>query len=210
MTSQQTGRDYLKSGDWDVWRDRPTDQKNGVPCPPLHKPATPGAKIVDLVPTDQISVGRMPLLDVLRKRRSRRKYTPQPLTLEELSYLLWSTQGIDKVIEDCGPLSIFRETLRRLFWLLESLLGGWNPVLGPVTSPTRNWHMFTNDARDVLARDGLCEEIFENRENAVNLLSSFELGKQRDLVVVYDEDQNLVLESIQILKDRLEQGEIPF
>ena len=76
MTTSRIGRDYLKSGDWDAWRESPTDQKDGVPHPPLHKPATPGARIVDLVPTDQITVGQMPLLDVLRKRRSRRTFRP--------------------------------------------------------------------------------------------------------------------------------------
>lgn len=98
-------RDYLKSGDWPAWRSSPTDQKNGIPHPPIQKPHHPGAPTVDLVPRDQITVGTMPLLEVFRRRRSRRKYTSEPLSLEELSFLLWSTQGIDKLIQE-GRVSL--------------------------------------------------------------------------------------------------------
>lgn len=92
-----SGRDTLKSGDWAAWRAGPTDQKEGVPHPPIQKPHDLAAVTVDLVPADQFTVGQMPLLDVLRRRRSRRKYTADPLTLEELSFLLWSTQGIEEL-----------------------------------------------------------------------------------------------------------------
>ncbi len=47
----------------------------------------------------------MPLLDVLRRRRSRRKYTAEPLSLEELSFLLWSTQGIEELTQG-GKVSL--------------------------------------------------------------------------------------------------------
>lgn len=95
-----TGRGFLKSGDWEAWRHNPTDQKSGVPHPPIQKPHDPDAAMVDLVPPGDFTVGRMPLLDVLRRRRSRRKYTAEPLSLEELSFLLWSTQGIEKLINE--------------------------------------------------------------------------------------------------------------
>lgn len=94
------GRDTLKSGDWAAWRSSPTDQKDGIPHPPIQKPHDPAAPAIALVPADRFSVGQMPFLDVLRRRRSRRKYTTEPLSLEELSFLLWSTQGIDKLIQE--------------------------------------------------------------------------------------------------------------
>jgi SagB-type dehydrogenase family enzyme len=34
----------------------------------------------------------------LDNRRSRRNYTDMPITLDELSFLLWSTQGVQKII----------------------------------------------------------------------------------------------------------------
>jgi len=38
----------------------------------------------------------MPVIEAIRRRRSRREFTEEPLTLEELSFLLWATQGIDR------------------------------------------------------------------------------------------------------------------
>lgn len=96
-----TGRGILKSGDWEAWGRNPTDQKSGIPHPPIQKPHDPTATTIDLAPPAGFTVGQMPLLEVLRKRRSRRKYTAEPLSLEELSFLLWSTQGIDKLINEC-------------------------------------------------------------------------------------------------------------
>ena len=42
----------------------------------------------------------MPFIETVRSRKSRRKFTPEPLTLEELSFLLWSTQGVREVKHD--------------------------------------------------------------------------------------------------------------
>ena len=94
-----SGRTMLKAGDWAAWRSSSTDQKTGVSHPPLQKPYDPAARLVDLVPASRFTVGQVPLLAVLRRRRSRRKYSTEPLTLEELSFLLWSTQGVEELIQ---------------------------------------------------------------------------------------------------------------
>lgn len=49
---------------------------------------------------EQFSIGRIPLIDAIRNRRSRRKFKEKPLTLEELSFLLWATQGVQKLIRN--------------------------------------------------------------------------------------------------------------
>lgn len=87
-------RQFLKSDDWKAFEVLATDQHRGVPAPPLEKPAPPDVRQIDLVPPAGFAVGRMPLIEVINKRRSRRKYTGAALTLEELSFLLWSCQGI--------------------------------------------------------------------------------------------------------------------
>jgi SagB-type dehydrogenase family enzyme len=53
--------------------------------------------LVDLVRPDHTNLGNMPLAKAIRQRESRRKYTSEALKLEELSFLLWATQGVKSV-----------------------------------------------------------------------------------------------------------------
>ncbi len=72
-----------------------TDQHRGVPPPPLEKPYPAEAQRIDLTPIGQWK--NIPGADVetaIRIRESRRDFSSQALTLEELSFLLWATQGI--------------------------------------------------------------------------------------------------------------------
>ena len=62
--------------------------------PPLEKPFDTDSKLIDLVPHDKITCGTAGVYETIVKRRSRRNFKDQPLTLEEFSYLLLSTQGI--------------------------------------------------------------------------------------------------------------------
>jgi SagB-type dehydrogenase family enzyme len=99
MGSFDAERKLLKSDRWDEWRRSETDQKKKVPNPPLQKPApAEGAPLIDLVPPEALTVGQMPLLDAIRRRQSRRKYAAEPLSLEELSFLLWATQGVRQML----------------------------------------------------------------------------------------------------------------
>lgn len=93
-------RHTIKGDLWDEWGTLELDQKLGVPMPPLQKPYPPEAMLIDLVPPALIKVGTMPLIEAIRRRQSLRKYLPTPLTLEELSFLLWATQGVKTVIMD--------------------------------------------------------------------------------------------------------------
>lgn len=90
-------RRFLKSDRWEEWRKLETDQKKGVPPPQPQKPFPEDAKLISLISPEKLTVGRMPLIEAIRSRRSRRAYTEQPFTLEELSFLLWATQGISKI-----------------------------------------------------------------------------------------------------------------
>jgi SagB-type dehydrogenase family enzyme len=71
-----------------------SDQDRGVPAPPCQKPHPQDARLLDLIPPEAFTLGQAPLVDLIRQRKSRRKYTQEPLTLEELSFLLWATQGV--------------------------------------------------------------------------------------------------------------------
>lgn len=74
-----------------------TDQLAGVPHPPLQKDYPKDAVLIDLVAPDNLKIGKMPLIDAIRKRRSHREYSERSLSLEELSFLLWATQGVHEV-----------------------------------------------------------------------------------------------------------------
>ncbi len=72
-----------------------TDQSAGIPPPPLEKACPAGAARIDLVRPNKLrAVPRADLLSAMANRRSRRQFNKTPLTLEELSFLLWATQGV--------------------------------------------------------------------------------------------------------------------
>lgn len=98
--SMAPGRQFLRSDVWLRWSTLETDQKKKLPPPPAQKPYPADARLFDLVSPGDLSVGTMPLVEAIRGRRTHRKYGPDPLTLEELSFLLWAAQGIDSIIED--------------------------------------------------------------------------------------------------------------
>ena len=94
-------RELLKAFEWANFEQFNTDQEKGVPRPEIQKPVEPGAQLIDLVPPDQFTVGGSSVADVIRERKTHRYYTPEPLNIEELSFLLWATQGMRaKSVED--------------------------------------------------------------------------------------------------------------
>jgi SagB-type dehydrogenase family enzyme len=77
-----------------------TEQSRKIPPPPIEKPARDGAPRVDLVPPGQWQgIEPVDLESAMRSRKSRRTFTREPLTLEELSFLLWASQGIKQQID---------------------------------------------------------------------------------------------------------------
>jgi len=93
-------RKYLKNQALSGMGEIETDQMKGLPLPPIQKPYSENAELIDLVSPKQFSLGSMPLIEAIRNRRSRRNFTHESLTLEELSFLLWATQGVEKLIHN--------------------------------------------------------------------------------------------------------------
>jgi SagB-type dehydrogenase family enzyme len=72
-----------------------TDQHKGVPAPTIQKPYDPGARRVPLRPPADWKTGiNVDLISAIMGRESRRHYLQDPLSLAELSFLLYSTQGV--------------------------------------------------------------------------------------------------------------------
>jgi SagB-type dehydrogenase family enzyme len=77
----------------------PSAQSQGVPIPPLELAFPPTAKLVDLPSPEDTHVPGIDLRTAIEQRRSLRKYAEQALSLSELSFLLWCTQGVKHVTE---------------------------------------------------------------------------------------------------------------
>jgi SagB-type dehydrogenase family enzyme len=72
-----------------------SDQAEGVPYPPLQKPLTDGDyQLIDLPEPDRGIAIKPEYFQLLLDRQSWRKFTDEKLSLAELSYLLFSTQGV--------------------------------------------------------------------------------------------------------------------
>jgi len=72
-------------------------QRRGVPPPPLEKPYPDDGILVELVRPDATNLGNLSLSKAIKQRESHRKYTSDALKLEELSFLLWATQGLKSI-----------------------------------------------------------------------------------------------------------------
>lgn len=78
-----------------------TAQSRGEPMPPVQKELPADTPLIEL-PDWKLNVGELqvPLSDLIATRKSVRKYVSRPLTLHDLSYLLWATQGVRKVLDN--------------------------------------------------------------------------------------------------------------
>ena len=77
-----------------------TDQSKGLPPPPVQKSFKIKSKRIDLVlPKAFQCISRIDLTEAIRQRQSYRHFKDEPLTIEELSYLLWATQGVRRQVD---------------------------------------------------------------------------------------------------------------
>lgn len=72
-------------------------QRQGYPQPPLELDYDPSAALIALPEVDSPPKFPIDLQQAVQQRRTLRKYGDSALTLDELSYLLWMTQGVKEV-----------------------------------------------------------------------------------------------------------------
>lgn len=73
---------------------RLTDQNQGIPAPPIEKPYPDDATLIELPGPGQWKlIQETDLTQAIGNRKSHRVYLNTPLSIEELAYLLWATQG---------------------------------------------------------------------------------------------------------------------
>jgi len=88
---------HLLRSNWDLLRDYASDERAGKPPPELQKPAkdSPVRRLPGVKPDQH---GRLTVAQAVFERHSVRSFTDEPITLRELSFLLWATQGVRRVI----------------------------------------------------------------------------------------------------------------
>jgi len=96
----QKYRDFLKDSIRKTFDFSRTDQHRRLPAPPIAKPYSKEAQRIKLIQYGQFrSIKKIDIAEAIENRQSRRSYTLKSLTLEELSFLLWATQGIKQVLD---------------------------------------------------------------------------------------------------------------
>ncbi len=83
----------------------PSDQEKHLPQPPLEVPPDPEKPVFALPKPETIDVPPLDLRTAIEERHSVRVYGKEPLTIPELGFLLWCTQGVKKV---AGTYATFR------------------------------------------------------------------------------------------------------
>lgn len=91
MTKYDKGREFMKSR---FDKDYISDQDKELPQPSLVKEYDEDDFIIKLPKANDNFLKERDYNKLIEKRRSNRKYKNSILRIEELSYLLWSTQGV--------------------------------------------------------------------------------------------------------------------
>jgi SagB-type dehydrogenase family enzyme len=86
-------RDMMKAN-LTIESDWVSDQMKGLAMPPSQKDFDPAAELISLPKPGQSVLKKPDILTCITDRKSRRKFNESNLTLAELSYLLWATQGV--------------------------------------------------------------------------------------------------------------------
>ena len=81
--------------EWDSDEIFVSDQDEKKPAPPIMAEPT-GAPMTVLPDPAETVIEDLSLYEILEARRSRRVYKAEPITLQQLSFLLWCTQGYER------------------------------------------------------------------------------------------------------------------
>ena len=102
--TKESGRHFLTDrirDEVDWWN---TPQSGGISPPPVQKPVHDGAVMITLPGREEWHLPQCDLADAIARRESRRRFLPDPLNLEELAFLLWSTQGVRVRLHEAAVL----------------------------------------------------------------------------------------------------------
>ncbi len=77
-----------------------TAQSRGLPAPPLQKPCPENARRIPLPDGAEslAKLAKLPLSEAIARRESVRDYSSEAISLDDISALLWATQGIREIL----------------------------------------------------------------------------------------------------------------
>jgi SagB-type dehydrogenase family enzyme len=99
MDRYKDNREFLKAN-FEILDEIKTDRQKGFTFPAFQKEYNSDLKLIDLPEIFKDILLKPNVFDCLNDRRSIRKYSEESISLEKLSYLLWATQGIQKVMSN--------------------------------------------------------------------------------------------------------------
>ena len=86
------GKEFMKKTKYEFLT--PSDQSKGYPTPHFEQEYAHKRKSIELPKPNTLEFRDKSLQDAIENRKSIRNYDKKPLSVEELSWLLWCTQGI--------------------------------------------------------------------------------------------------------------------
>lgn len=99
MATNAERRRFLRSN-WELLGR--SDQQEGVAQPERQKPCSQDARRVTLPPPAADGTSGTTVAQALTNRRSHRKYTSEPISLSELSFLLFAAQGVQQELRSAS------------------------------------------------------------------------------------------------------------
>jgi SagB-type dehydrogenase family enzyme len=99
MNRFKENRQFLKANH-NILRQIITDRQKNMPQPNILKPYDDDENVIDLPQMRSDVITKNELYACINDRRSVRIYSSEFITLDELSYMLWATQGIKCIIGD--------------------------------------------------------------------------------------------------------------
>ena len=81
-----------------------TRQSRGEVPPPAQKPVPAGTPLIRLPQPAEWQLLPCDLATAIGRRESHRRFRPDPLSLAEVAFLLWSTQGVRRLLHEAAVL----------------------------------------------------------------------------------------------------------
>ena len=100
----ESGRYFLTDRIREEVNFRTTPQSRGVRPPPVQKTIPANSRIIPLPSRDSWCIPQSDLQTAIANRESHRQFTTESISLEELAFLLWATQGVRTVFHEAAVL----------------------------------------------------------------------------------------------------------